>query len=227
MSFTSASYDQGVTDPSGRTVLLTAFEPFGGAERNPSWDAVQRVAETWDGPATVVVEQLPVAFAEVRPALAAAIQRHRPEIVIATGVAEGRAAVTPERVAINVDDARIPDNVGAQPIDEPIDPHGPTAYLTGLPVKRIVRDIRAAGGVAAVSNTAGTFTCNHVFYDLMSIAGREGIRAGFVHVPATPESATGDVPTLELAAIADALTIAVLATLDPAPDAVAVGGAEH
>jgi pyroglutamyl-peptidase len=208
-------------------VLLTAFEPFGGAERNPSWDAVQTVAESWDGPGTVVVEQLPVVFTEVRAALVAAITEHRPDLVIATGVAEGRDAVTPERVAVNVDDARIPDNSGAQPIDEPIDQRGPAGFLTTLPIKRIVRAATEAGVAASVSNTAGTFTCNHAFYELMSIAANESFRAGFVHVPATPESATGDVPTLPLADIVTALQVAVRESLDPAADAVLVGGAEH
>ena len=208
-------------------VLLTAFEPFGGAARNPSWDAVQAVASAWDGPGRVVVEQLPVVFAEVRAALVAAVTEHRPALVIATGVAEGRTTVSPERVAVNIDDARIPDNAGAQPIDEPIDPRGPDGFLTTLPIKRIVRAATRAGVPAAVSNTAGTFTCNHAFYELMSIAANEGFRAGFVHVPATPESATGDVPTLPLDDLVTALTLAVRESLDPAPDAVVTGGTEH
>ncbi|WFR67786.1 pyroglutamyl-peptidase I [Curtobacterium flaccumfaciens] len=207
------------------TVLLTAFEPFGGDAVNPSWEAAQRLAETWDGPATLVVEQLPVVFAEERSRLAAAIEQHRPTVVVATGLAAGRAAVTPERVAINVMDARIPDNVGAQPVDEPIDPHGPPAVFSGLPIKRIVRDVRAAGVPASVSNTAGTFTCNQVFYELMSFAGRDGFRAGFVHVPATPDLAA-DGPTLTLDEIVTALDAVVHASLDPAPDIAEQGGAE-
>ncbi len=207
------------------TVLLTAFEPFGGDARNPSWDAVQQLARSWDGPARVVVEQLPVVFAESRARLAAALTEHRPDVVVATGLAAGRSAVTPERVAVNVVDARIPDNAGAQPVDEPIDPYGPPAAFSGLPIKRIVRDVRAAGVPAAVSNTAGTFTCNQVFYELMSFAARDGLRAGFVHVPATPDTA-GDGPSLPLAQIVTALDAVVRASVDPAPDVVEPGGAE-
>jgi pyroglutamyl-peptidase len=214
-----------VTDTTGRTVLLTAFEPFGGDPLNPSWEAVQALAARWDGPARLVVLQLPVVFAEERDRLAAAIAEHRPDLVVATGLATGRSAVTPERVAINVLDARIPDNAGAQPVDVPIDPNGPDARFTGLPVKRIVRDVLAAGVPAAVSNTAGTFTCNQVFYELMTIAARDGFRAGFVHVPATPDVA-GDGPSLPLGQIVTALDVTVRAALDPAPDAVLVGGAE-
>ena len=218
-------YDEDVADATEPTVLLTAFEPFGGDAVNPSWEAAQRLAATWDGPATLVVEQLPVVFAEERSRLAAVITKHRPAVVIATGLAAGRAAVTPERVAINVMDARIPDNAGVQPVDEPIDPFGAPAAFSGLPIKRIVRDVRAAGVPAAVSNSAGTFTCNQLFYELMSFADREGFRAGFVHVPATPDIAA-DGPSLDLDRIVTALDAVVRASLDPAPDIVAEGGAE-
>lgn len=215
----------GVAAATRPTVLLTAFEPFGGDARNPSWDAARRLAETWDGPAALVVEQLPVVFAEERSRLAALIAQHRPDVVVATGLAAGRAAVTPERVAINVMDARIPDNAGARPVDEPIDPQGAPAVFSGLPIKRIVRDVRAAGVPAAVSNTAGTFTCNQVFYELMSFAERDGFRAGFVHVPATPDIAE-DGPSLELDQIVTALGAVVRASLDPAPDIAVDGGTE-
>ncbi|PCN47735.1 pyroglutamyl-peptidase I [Curtobacterium sp. 'Ferrero'] len=216
-----------MADATEPTVLLTAFEPFGGAAGNPSWDAASALAASWDGPARLVVERLPVVFAEVRQRLAAAILEHRPAVVVATGLAEGRAAVTPERVAINVRDARIPDNAGEQPVDEPIDPHGPAAYFSGLPIKRIVAGLRAAGVPAAVSNTAGTFTCNQVFYELMSLAGRDGLRAGFVHVPATPGFGTADLPVVPLDDLVRALDVVVRESLDPRPDLVESGGAEH
>lgn len=216
-----------MADTTGTTVLLTAFEPFGGAATNPSWDAVSALAEHWDGPARLVTEQLPVVFAEVRQRLAAAILEHRPTVVIATGLAEGRTAVTPERVAINVQDARIPDNAGAQPVDEPIDPNGQPAYFTTLPIKRIVAEVRALGIPAAVSNTAGTFTCNQAFYEVMSLAGREGLRAGFVHVPATPGFGDGTAPTLPLDDVVRALEVVVREALRGGPDLVEEGGAEH
>lgn len=218
-------YDGVVADATRPTVLLTAFESFGGAVRNPSWDAAQRLAETWDGPADLAVERLPVVFAETRARLAAAVVEHRPTVVVATGLAAGRSAVNPERVAVNVLDARIPDNAGAQPVDEPIDPNGPAAAFSTLPIKRIVRDVRAAGVPASVSNTAGTFTCNQAFYELMSLAAQGGFRAGFVHVPATPDTA-GDGPAIGLDDIVTALDAVVRASIDPAPDIVEQGGAE-
>ncbi len=216
-----------MADTSGTTVLLTAFEPFGGAATNPSWDAVSALAERWDGPARLVTEQLPVVFAEVRQRLAAAILEHRPAVVIETGLAEGRTAVTPERVAINVQDARIPDNAGARPVDEPIDPNGRPAYFTSLPIKRIVAEVRVFGVPAAVSNTAGTFTCNQAFYELMSLADREGLRAGFVHVPATTGFGDHAVPTLPLEDVVRALEVVVREALRGGPDLVEQGGAEH
>jgi pyroglutamyl-peptidase len=216
-----------VADTTGTTVLITAFEPFGGAATNPSWDAVTALADRWDGPGRLVTEQLPVVFAEVRQRLAAAILEHRPTVVVATGLAEGRSAVTPERVAINVQDARIPDNAGAQPVDEPIDPNGQPAYFTTLPIKRIVSEIRALGVPAAVSNTAGTFTCNQAFYELMSLADRDGLRAGFVHVPAVPGFGDGTVPTLPLEDVVGALEVVVRESLRGGPDLVEQGGAEH
>lgn len=216
-----------MADATGPTVLLTAFEPFGGAATNPSWDAVTALADRWDGPAQVRVEQLPVVFAEVRQRLVAAILEHRPTVVVATGLAEGRAAMTPERVAINVQDARIPDNAGAQPVDEPIDPNGAPAWFSGLPIKRIVAGIRALDVPAAVSNTAGTFTCNQAFYELMSLADRHDFRGGFVHVPATPGFGGPELPTLPLDDVVRALDVVVREALRGGPDLVEQGGAEH
>lgn len=216
-----------MADATGPTVLLTAFEPFGGASTNPSWDAVTALADRWDGPAQLRVEQLPVVFAEVRQRLAAAILEHRPTVVVATGLAEGRSAVTPERVAINVQDARIPDNAGVQPIDEPIDPNGAPAWFSGLPIKRIVAGIRELDVPAAVSNTAGTFTCNQVFYELMSLSSRHAFRGGFVHVPATPGFGGPDLPTLPLDDVVRALDVVVREALRGGPDLVEQGGAEH
>ena len=113
--------------------------------------------------------------------LDAAIREHRPELVIAVGLAEGRTAITPERIAINVEDARIADNAGAQPVDAPVVPGGPDAHLTRLPVKEIVAAIAAAGIPAALSDSAGTFVCNAVMYRLLH--DHAGLPAGFIHVP--------------------------------------------
>jgi pyroglutamyl-peptidase len=190
-------------------VLLTGFEPFGGAAANPSWDAVELVAREGVPGATVVAALLPVEFAGALDALRAAVARHSPDAVIAVGLAEGRSAITPERVGINVDDARIPDNGGAQPRDERIEADGPDARFSTLPVRAIADALTAAGLPAAISNTAGTYVCNHVAYALPALVDGP---AGFVHVPATPETGIADVPTVPLETIVAALRIAVSET---------------
>jgi pyroglutamyl-peptidase len=153
-------------------VLLTGFEPFAGERLNPS----ARIAEALDGREIagrrVRGVVLPCAFGESSRALLRLLQTAGPELVICTGQAGGRADITPERVAINVDDARIPDNRGAQPRDVPIRRGGPVAYWSTLPVKAIVAELRVRGIPASVSQTAGTYVCNHVFYALMDALAR-------------------------------------------------------
>ena len=176
------------------TVLLTGFEPFGGETINPSWEAVRRL-DGWTAPGLrVVAGLLPCEFGAARDALEALIERHRPQCLIAVGQAGKRTEISVERVAINVDDARIPDNAGRQPIDAPVAPDGPAAYFATLPIKAIVHRLREAGIPAAVSQTAGTFVCNHVFYAAMHAAaqrssGGGAMRAGFIHIPYLPEQA--------------------------------------
>ena len=176
--------------PPDVTVLLTGFEPFGGEPINPSWEAV-RTLDGWQAPGfRVVAAQLPCVFVAEREALAALMARHQPACVIAVGQAGGRADISLERVAINVDDARMPDNAGHQPIDEPVVPGGPAAYFSTLPIKAIVHRLRGEGLPASVSQTAGTFVCNHVFYAALHLAAQQpGLRAGFVHIPYLPEQA--------------------------------------
>jgi pyroglutamyl-peptidase len=218
-----AAYAEGVT-----TILLTGFEPFADAVRNPSWDAVSRIAADWRGDERVEAVLLPVAFDRSVAVLAEAVDRLAPDLVVAVGLAEGRTGITPERVAVNLDDARIPDADGAQPVDAPVRTGGPAAFFTSLPVKRMVASAREAGAPAALSATAGAYVCNHVFYALQDLAtDRPGMRSGFVHVPATPEtrgSAADDV-TVPLDVLVAGLTAAVRAALDPAPDLVVPEGA--
>lgn len=209
-----------------RTVLLTGFESFADHATNPSWDAVDRVASGWDGPERVVAVRLPVEFGVAAERLAAAVAEHRPDVVLGAGLAAGRAEITPERVAVNIRDGRIPDNAGALPVDEPIEPLGDVARWSTLPIKAIVSALREAGIPAAVSNTAGTFVCNEVFYALQwALRDHPAVRSGFIHVPATPETGGGDDPTLALETIVDALRIAVRVTLDTAGDAAIPDGA--
>ncbi|HEU4408066.1 MAG TPA: pyroglutamyl-peptidase I [Polyangiaceae bacterium] len=171
-------------------VLVTAFEPFGGEAINPSREAVLRLdAAALGGDIDLRRAVLPVAFGRSVERLRAAIAEHRPGVVICLGQAGGRAEITPERVAINLDDARAPDNEGARPSEVPVVPGGPDAYFSTLPVKAIVAGLRAKGVPASASLSAGTFVCNHVFYALMHLlaAERPGARGGFVHVPYLPE----------------------------------------
>ena len=218
-----------------KTVLLTGFEPFNGAAINPSWEAV-RALDGWEGPGfRVQARQLPCVFGEASKVLRGAVAELQPDLVIAAGQAGGRAGISVERVAINVDDASIADNAGAQPVDARIAAEGPAAYFGTLPIKAIVRALRLRGFPAEVSQTAGTFVCNHVFYGLMHHVAGQGadartVRAGFIHVPFLPEQAAElpeRPPAMALADIVDALRIAVEVAVATEADVVEAGGATH
>lgn len=170
--------------------LVTGFEPFGGDSVNPSFEVLARLPASL-GAFAIETRVLPCRFGDAIAVLQEGIARTRPEIVLGVGLAGGRSELSLERVAINVDDARIADNGGAQPVDRPIVPDGPAAYFATLPIKAAVAAMRDAGLPAAVSNSAGTFVCNHVFYGLMHLAATRfpTIRAGFLHVPYLPGQA--------------------------------------
>lgn len=170
-----------------KTVLVTGFEPFDGDARNPS----QEIARALHGREilgrSVVGAVLPCVFGTSVHTLRALLRAHRPELVVCFGVANGRTEITPERVAINVDDARIADNAGNQPVDARVARNGPVAYWSRLPIKAIVAALRAGEYPASVSQTAGTFVCNHVFYGLMhALRWQTAVRGGFIHVPGLP-----------------------------------------
>ncbi|WP_116210585.1 pyroglutamyl-peptidase I [Streptomyces olivoreticuli] len=211
-------------------VLLTGFEPFGGETVNPSWQAVRAAAERPPEGIELTVAQLPCAFGTALDALRAAVTDTGPDIVLCVGQAGGRPDITVERVAVNLDDARIPDNAGARPLDEPVVPGGPAAYFATLPAKACVAAVREAGLPASLSHTAGTFVCNHVFYGLMHLAATErpGLRGGFVHVPYAPEQVTDRaLPSLPVAAAAEALCVIAITAAGRTADIRAVGGATH
>lgn len=208
-------------------VLLTGFDPFDGEDTNSSWDAAVAVEPTGYRLTTL---RLPCAFGDSITVLRDALAARHYDLVVSTGQAGGRAGVTPERVAVNLDDARIPDNAGAQPIDEPVVPGGPAAYFTGLPVKACVAAVQAEDIPASVSHTAGTFVCNHVFYGLMHLVATEhpGLRAGFVHVPLSPAQAEGrDLPSLPVATTARALDLIIRTSLSTSTDLRATAGTLH
>jgi pyroglutamyl-peptidase len=215
-----------------KTVLLTGFEPFNGATINPAWEAV-RALEGWQGEGfQVEVRQLPCVFGDAIEDLTALIDELHPDVVIAVGQAGGRPDISVERVAINVDDASILDNGGQQPVDTAIAADGPAAYFSTLPIKAIVHALRARGLVAGVSQTAGTFVCNHVFYGLMHHAATQPqpIKAGFIHVPFLPEQAAARPdapPSMALDDIIAGVKLAVEVTLGVDTDLREAGGATH
>jgi pyroglutamyl-peptidase len=180
-----------------KTVLLTGFEPFGGASVNPSWLAAKRLHGRMIQGHRIVARRLPVVFDRSLRALQRQIARVTPALVICVGLAERRSEITPEREAVNRDDARIADNAGRKPAGTPIVPGGPAAYRSTLPVEAIVRALRARGIPARVSPSAGRYVCNHVFYGLMHELARRGqrgapraVRGGFIHVPPLSEPGT-------------------------------------
>jgi pyroglutamyl-peptidase len=200
-------------------ILLTGFEPFGGESINPSWLIAQALHGEDIAGARVQALCLPTEFGKAIAQLKLALKHRQPQLVLALGQANGRADLTPERVAINVDDARIADNAGAAPMDEPIVARGPAAYFSSLPIKAMVAAMQNAGLPASVSQTAGTFVCNHVFYGLMhAVRRRPGVRAGFMHVPLLPEQAAalgGPVlaPSLPLQDMVQGVRVALNAAL--------------
>ncbi|MFW6773355.1 hypothetical protein ACOACO_03650 [Nocardioides sp. CPCC 205120] len=169
------------------TVLLTGFEPFADEPVNPSGDVLPLVAEAWDRPERLVSAVLPVEYAGSRTALEALLAEHRPDVVVALGLALGRDAVTPETLAVNEQSARIPDNAGDQPQGEPVVPGAAPTEPSSLPLAAVHAALRAAGVPEAPSQDAGRFVCNHVFFLLQHAHGRlddpSAARTGFVHVP--------------------------------------------
>lgn len=196
-----------------RNVLLTGFDAFGGERVNPSWRAVRALDGERIAGHVVRTARLRCDFAVAPGQLARAIAKHDPMLVLCVGQAGGRAAVSLERVAINVVDARIPDNAGAQPIDEPVVAGAPAAHFSSLPLKAMLEALRAAGIPAEVSASAGTFVCNAVFFHLAeALATRAGaIRGGFVHIPYLPQQAArhGAVPSMALETMVAALRLCV------------------
>lgn len=209
------------------TVLLTGFDPFGGDSVNPSWQAVRSLHHKRIAGHKVVAAQLPTLFDTSLTELARLLREHRPALVICVGQAGGRAAISLERIAINVNDARIPDNAAAQPVDTPVVAGGPAAYFTSLPIKAMLQALQREGLAAEVSQTAGTFVCNHVFYGLMHLlATRRGFsrtRGGFVHVPWLPGQGQPNMATEELVrGLRVAIKAALVTTTDISQGAGAV-----
>jgi pyroglutamyl-peptidase len=206
-------------NPSPLKVLVTAFEPFGGERVNSSLEALRRLPPRV-GRLEIGTAPLPTSYSRSLPALEAAIAAAQPALVLCTGQAGDRSALCVERVAVNVQDARIPDNDGEQPIDAPVIKGGPAAYLATLPVRAAVAALRAAELPAQVSMSAGTFVCNHVFYGLMHLAARRpaAFRAGFLHVPALPGTAGNAAEGMALDSIVLGITTVLEASAQAADE---------
>ena len=173
-----------------KKLLITGFQPFGGADTNPSWLAVQALPDVV-GEYELCKLEIPVVFGEAADLVLAKAKEIQADLVIAVGMAGGRESVTPERIAVNIQDARIPDNAGNQPRGAFVAEDGPAAYFSTLPLRAMIAAMKEAGVPASLSNTAGTFVCNNLMYGLLDHLDRTGrhIPAGFIHIPATPAQA--------------------------------------
>ena len=211
-------------------LLLTAFSPFGGEKINPSLEAVKllkdKILET-----DIIKLEVPTVFGKSIKIVADAIEKERPDYVLCIGQAGGRYGITPERVAINIDDARIPDNEGNQPIDRPIFADGEPAYFSGLPVKAMVEEIRKEGLPASLSNSAGTYLCNHLMYGVLYTLSKKykGVKGGFIHVPFIPEQTVdkSDKPSMSLPDIVRGLEAAIRAISRNNEDVKSAEGSEY
>ncbi len=197
-------------------ILLTGFEPFGGDAINPSWEVARSLHGQVVGGATVHACCLPTCFGTAPAALETALAAVKPCLVVALGLASGRSEVSIERVAVNLIDARIPDNAGERPQDVPVHRGAPDAYFSTLPVKAMRDALRSAGHPAGLSLSAGAFVCNQVFFELQHRLANKGVRSGFIHLPALPEQAARSHPSVAsmgLAAQVEAIRLALVIAL--------------
>ncbi len=202
-------------------ILLCGFDPFGGEAVNPSWEAVGPMHGKRIAGHIIQARKLPTEFDASLRLLQSAIAEVEPAIIFGVGQAGGRTQLSLERVAINLQDARIPDNAGAQPVDEPVIADGPAAYFSTLPLKAMLAALRQAGLPAEISHSAGTYVCNHIAYAMLHLgAKRRGVRAGFMHIPYAPGQAVHQRGAASMAqaeverALAIALRVAATTTVD-------------
>jgi len=208
-------------------LLLTAFDPFGGESVNPALEAVKNVADKI-GNVEIIKLEVPTVFGKSIAKVKAEMDRLKPDVVLCIGQAGGRFDVTPERVGINIDDARIPDNEGNQPLSVPIFEDGETAYFARLPIKAMVQAIRDAGLPSSVSNTAGTFVCNHLMYGVLYHINKSfpDMLGGFMHVPYIPEQVVNkpQAPYMSGADITRAIEAAICAIAENDSDIISAEG---
>lgn len=211
-------------------ILVTGFDPFGGESINPAIESVKRLPETIAG-AEIIKLEIPTVFHKSLQVIDEAIAKYDPDAILSIGQAGGRSDITVERVGINCDDARIPDNEGNQMIDEPVFADGPSAYFVNLPIKAMVANIQSKHIPASVSNTAGTFVCNHVTYGVRYLVDKKypGKRSGFIHIPFLPQQVLDkkDTASMSLETIVAGITAAIEAIVNTKEDIKVTGGATH
>lgn len=208
-------------------ILVTGFDPFGGESINPALEAVKKISNNIDGVEIIKIE-VPTVFKKSIDTLDKAMEEHKPDVVLCVGQAGGRFDITPEKVAINLDDARIKDNEGNNPIDEPIFKDGETAYFSSLPVKAIVKNIKENNIPSSVSYSAGTFVCNHIMYGLLYLIDKKykNVKGGFIHVPFIPSQVLEkkNMPSMALEDITKGLEFALKAIIENKDDIKETGG---
>ena len=211
-------------------ILVTGFDPFGGESVNPAIESVKKLPARIGG-AEIIKLEVPTVCGKSIQVIHEKIRECDPDVILSVGQAGGRSAISVERIGINVTDCGIPDNEGNQPMDEPVFADGPDAYFSNLPVKAMVKKIREAGLPAEVSNTAGTFICNHVLYGIRYVCEHEfpGKRSGFIHIPFMPEQTVNrrNVPSMNLDDIVKGLAAAIEAIIETGQDIPVSEGTEH
>ena len=212
-------------------ILVTGFDPFGGEKINPALETIKRLPDTILG-AQIIKLEIPTVVGKSLAKIKEAVEKENPDAVLSIGQAGGRSEITVERVGINIDDCRIPDNEGNQPIDEPVVKGGPAAYFVTVPIKAIVENIKAHNIPASISNTAGTFICNHVCYGVAHLAATRTatgnpMKSGFIHIPFLPEQVIGKpalTPSMSLETIISGITHALEAIVEHGSDIKVSGG---
>lgn len=211
-------------------ILVSGFDPFGGEKINPAIESVKLLPDEING-AEIVKLEIPTVIGKSLRKLEEVIEIEKPDVVINVGQAGGRSDITVERIGINVDDCRIKDNEGNQPIDEPVVAGGPDAYFVTLPIKAMVQKMVENKVPASVSNTAGTFICNHVTYGMAHLAKTKypNMRTGFIHIPFLPEQVVDkkNMPSMALEMIVKGLIHSIEAIVETKEDIKVTGGATH
>lgn len=212
-------------------ILVTGFDPFGGESINPALEAIKQLPSNILGSSIIKLE-IPTVVKKSLEKIKETVERENPDVVLSIGQAGGRADISVERIGINIDDCRIPDNEGNQPIDEPVIKDGPAAYFVTIPIKAIVEKIRSHNIPASISNTAGTFICNHVCYGVAHLAAQRGqkghpMKSGFIHIPFLPEQVITKpqlTPSMSLETIVRGIEYALEAIIECPEDVKVSGG---